>query len=134
MLHLILNSLLAMSHCPPIFRSHANQLHQIPQVTSSVRLISPMWLEWNRSIASHSQAARAIFEVLVMMEQVDARVVSAIPFLDLPLAIAARAFALESHLEQEMTPCQEKMPSVGRGRFAEVSLGVCNTILSRLAE
>ena len=62
------------------------------------------------------------------------RAVSANPFLDLPLAIASQSFALEGRLEQEMTPCQEKMPTISRARYAEVSQGVCSTAIGRLAE
>lgn len=80
------------------------------------------------------QATRTIFDVLVTLEQVDARAVSVNPFLDIPLAIASRSFALESRLNEEMTPCQEKMPTISRARYAEVSLGVCNTVLGRIAE
>ena len=67
-----------------------------------------------------------------MMEQIDPRAVTAIPFLDFPLAIAARAFAIESRAEQD--PSSQEQMSVARGRFAGVSHGVCNNILSRLAE
>ena len=67
-----------------------------------------------------------------MMEQIDPRAVTAIPFLDFPLAIAARAFALESRAEQDLVPSEQH--SGVRGRFAGVSHGVCNNLLSRLAE
>ena len=68
-----------------------------------------------------------------MTDAIDNRVVTTCPFLDLPLALAARAFALKSMSEQELTPLQEQA-SLTKGRFAEVSLGVCNTLLGRLAE
>lgn len=69
-----------------------------------------------------------------MMEQVDTRAVTATPFLDFPLAIAARAFALESRAEQEMSASLEDLTAANRGRFAEVSYGVCNNYLARMAE
>lgn len=69
-----------------------------------------------------------------MMEQVDTRAVAAIPFLDFSLAIAARAFALESRAEPELSGSVEDLTTVNRGRFAEVSYGVCNNLLTRLAE
>ncbi|KAH8119040.1 hypothetical protein DFH11DRAFT_1686042 [Phellopilus nigrolimitatus] len=79
-------------------------------------------------------SARTILDVVVMVEQVDMRAVAAIPFLDFPLAIAARAFAMESRTEQELSTPQKHMSSASRGRFAEVNHGVCNNILTRLAE
>lgn len=36
-LHLILNSLIATSHCPAVFRGFSNQLHAIPEITTDVR-------------------------------------------------------------------------------------------------
>ena len=68
-----------------------------------------------------------------MLEQVDTRAIGSLPFLDFPLAIAARVFALESRAEQEIT-ASEGCPMAPRGRFAEVNYGVCSNILARLAE
>ena len=68
------------------------------------------------------------------LESTDTRAVATLPFLDFPLAIAAKTFAMESRFEQEMTPCQESMSTVSRGRLAEVNMGVCNAVLNRLAE
>lgn len=69
-----------------------------------------------------------------MMEQVDSRAVTAVPFLDFPIAIAARVFALESRAEQEIPAPLEGLTAASRGRFAEVSYGACNNLLTRMAE
>ncbi|KAL5507485.1 hypothetical protein ACEPAH_6941 [Sanghuangporus vaninii] len=112
-LHLILNSLIGMSHYPSIFRSFPTS-PRVPEIVTS--------------------SARTILDVVVMMEQVDTHAVTSTPFLDFPLAIAARAFALESRAEQEMSASLEDLTVANRGRFAEVSYGVCNNYLTRMTE
>ncbi|KAI5117230.1 hypothetical protein M0805_001588, partial [Coniferiporia weirii] len=106
-LHLILNSLIAMSHCPSLFRS-CSGTPRIPDVVSS--------------------SARAILDAVEMMEQADSHATTAIPFLDFPLALAGRVFALEIGAEQD-----HSLMSQERTR-PEVSYEMCNNILARLAK
>jgi phospholipid N-methyltransferase len=67
-----------------------------------------------------------------MIESIDSRAISAIPFLDFPLAIAARIFAIETRLEKASS--QADLSQVSKGHLSEISLGVCNSLLSRLSE
>ena len=69
-----------------------------------------------------------------MLDQLEEKEITSIPFLDFPLAIAARAFALDSRYERETTSSRELLSQASRGRLSEVSLGVCNNMLGRLGE
>lgn len=131
-LHLILNCLIAMSHCPSLLRSVPCPPF-IPEIVSSVRhrLSGTTVLLLTETM---SQSARTVLDAVVMMDQIDARAINAIPFLDLPLTLVARVFAIENCTEQETTHSQAKPSAVNRSRFAGISLGVCNNLLARLAE
>lgn len=90
------------------------------------------------------QSARIILDTVVMLEQVDGpKAVTSFPFLDFPLALAARVFTVESRTEQgqqisnspSASPQDSQlMERAGRGRYAEVNSGVCNNFLGRLSE
>ena len=80
------------------------------------------------------QAARSIVDVVAMIESIDSCAISAIPFLDFPLVVAARVFSVESRLERAPSSSELDLSQVSKGHLSEISLGVCNTLLSRLSE
>lgn len=79
------------------------------------------------------QAAHAILDAVVTMEKLDMRTVSTVPFLDFPLAIAARVFMLQNCAENEITPSREHLPIIARGRLSHTSLERSTNLLTNLA-
>lgn len=69
-----------------------------------------------------------------MLDQLEDKEIISTPFLDFPMAIAARTFALDSRYEREAVTSREQLSLSNRGRLSEVNLGVCNNLLGRLGE
>lgn len=111
-LHLVLQSLIAMSHTPSLFR--------------------PFQLQVSYTIDVAFSAARTILDIAALAESLDPRAISANPFLDFPLAVAQRIFLVEAGNDAEYRQTNEMRSS--RSHFAGISLSACSTTLNRLAE
>ena len=69
-----------------------------------------------------------------MIESIDTSAISAIPFLDLPLAVAARVFTVEGRFSEATSASDLDLSQISKGHLSEISLGVCNSLLTRLSE
>ncbi|TDL22658.1 hypothetical protein BD410DRAFT_212259 [Rickenella mellea] len=110
LLHIVLQSLIMMSACPSLIRHFSSQMRHRVDVA----------------------AAQSIAEILVLVETLDTRVISADPFLDYPLALASRMFLMESGNEFDMRGDNENIsiPS----ELAEANLSTCIAMLAKHAE